>query len=266
MTTVRELMHEGLITCTPSTELATVAELLRKHDIHAVVVTDEANRPAGIVSDTDLLAGEWLGNTPENLSVLRRMTAGELMSTPLASIAASSSATEAAAEIRRLHVARLMVTEGSTPVGVISISDLLRALPRSAPQRKTVRDVMSWGFVACRANTPHRGAVRAMSERDSRSLLVIDEHGAVVGVVTGFDLLGVLSGETPADGEIGHLMKPPITIGPDASLQEAIQTMLDKSIHRLVVVDPAAPHSPPLGLISTTDVMVEMALPDSAWH
>jgi CBS domain-containing protein len=266
MTTVRELMHEGLITCTPGTELARVAELLRRHDIHAVIVADESNRPAGIVSDTDLLAGEWLGNTPENLSVLRRMTAGELMSTPLVSIAASSTASEAAAEIRRLHVARLLVTEDSVPIGVISISDLLGALPRSAPERKTVRDVMSWGFVACRPNTPYRGAVRAMHERDSRSLLVIDEGGGVAGVVTGFDLLGVLSGETPADGEIGLLMKPPITIGPDASLQEAVKLMLDKSIHRLVVVDSAAPQSPPLGLISTTDVMVEMALPDSAWH
>ena len=125
---------------------------------------------------------------------------------------------------------------------------------------------MSWGFVACRPNTPYYGAVRAMRERDSRSVLVIDERGRLVGVVTGFDLLGILSGETAAEGEIGVLMKPPITIGPDASLQEAVDLMLGEGIHRLVVVDPNAPHGPPLGLISTTDVMVEMAFPGSAWH
>jgi len=266
MTSVRELMHEGLITCDSSTELTEVAELLRKHRIHAAVVTDGSNHPIGVVSDTDLLAGEWLGNTPENVSVLRRMRAGELMSAPLATIASSSSAVAAAIEIRRLHVARLLVMEGAVPVGVVAISDLLGALSRPSPERSRVRDVMSWGYVACRPDAPYQGAIRAMQERRSRSLVVIDVRGRLVGVVTGFDLLAILSGEAPPDGEIALLMKSPITIDPDASLGEAVDLMLSASIHRLVVADAKRPGGPPLGLISTADVMFEMASPGSAWH
>jgi CBS domain-containing protein len=266
MTTVRDVMHPGLITCAPNTMLADVAAMLRKHRIHALVVTDGDKGPIGVVSDTDLLAGEWLGTSDQNVAVLRRMTAGELMSKPLATIAASSSVEEAAAEIRRLHVARLLVTDGPKSIGVLSESDLMAALPRHPTRREKVSDVMSWGYVACTPRTPIDGAVRAMHERDSRSMVVLDAGGSLVGVVTGFDLLACLSGESPIDRGVAGLMKEPITIGPDAPVQEAVNLMLDKSIHRLVVVDQGKPGGPPLGIISTTDIMIEMVSPDSAWR
>ncbi len=265
MTSVREFMHRGLITCAPDAKLAEVAALLRKHRVHAIVVTDAANQAAGIVSDTDLLAGEWFGPGAENLAIMRRMTAGELMTQPVATIPASSTAQEAAAEMRRLHLARLLVTESAEPVGVVSVSDLLAALPMDATGRERVRDVMSWGYVACRPSTPVKGAVRAMLERDSRSLMVIGEHGKLVGVVTGFDLLASLAGRSDGREKVAEFMKPPITVSPEARLQDAVDLMLKNAIHRLVVVDPDDRDEPPLGLISTTDIVVEMASPGSAW-
>jgi hypothetical protein len=42
--------------------------------------------------------------------------------------------------------------------------------------------------------------------------------------------------------------------------------MLTKEIHRVIVLDPDVPEGPPLGLISTTDIVVEMASPGSAWR
>jgi CBS domain-containing protein len=265
MTSVREFMHPGLITCAPDTALGQVARLLREHRIHAVVVIDTTKHVVGVVSDTDLLAGEWLGNNAENVAILRRMTAGELMTKPVATIDASSTPQDAAAEIRRQHVARLVVTDDHGPIGVVSISDLLAALPNTVVDRVRVRDVMSWGYVACRPSTPVSSAARAMLERDSRSLIVIDEHGTVVGVVTGFDLLAVIAGDAQTT-EVADFMHPPIAIGPDAKLQDAVDLMLNKSIHRLVVVNPDRPTTTPLGLVSTTDIMVEMASPSSAWR
>jgi CBS domain-containing protein len=265
MTAVREFMHRGLITCAPDTQLAQVAGLLRKHRIHAVIVIDDQNRAVGVVSDTDLLAGEWFGSGAENLAILQRVTAAELMTHPAATISSSSTAQDAAAEIRRQHVARLLVTEGQEPIGVVSISDLLAALPQGTAQRDRVRDVMSWGYVACRPSTPVKEAARAMLERDSRSLIVIGEGGRLVGVVTGFDLLAALTGEAEGGSAVADFMHIPITITPDTGLKDAVDLMLNKSIHRLVVVDPEDPAGPPLGLISTTDIVVEIASPGSAW-
>jgi CBS domain-containing protein len=265
MTSVRKYMHEGLITCPPEEPLMKVAGLLRQHRIHGVLVADGLKPPVGVVSDTDLLAGEWLGGDSENLAVMRRMTAGELMTTPVATIPASSDAKQAAAEIRKHHVARLVVTEGGKPVGVISISDLLAALPHEATGRSRVQDVMSWGYLACRPSTPVAGAARAMLERDSRSIVVVGHTGRPVGVVTGHDLLAALTDGTEHRNAVSEFMNPPVTISPDARLPEAVDLMLTKEINRLVVVDPQDMEGPPLGLISSTDIMVEMAAPGSAW-
>jgi CBS domain-containing protein len=60
---VGELRHRGLVACRPDTPLASVAALLVEHRIHSAVVAAEGGEPLGVVSDTDLLAGEWLGAT-----------------------------------------------------------------------------------------------------------------------------------------------------------------------------------------------------------
>jgi hypothetical protein len=37
----------------------------------------------GVITDFDLLAGEWLSADRQSLSAMRKMTAGELMSSPV---------------------------------------------------------------------------------------------------------------------------------------------------------------------------------------
>jgi CBS domain-containing protein len=101
-----------------------------------------------------------------------------------------------------------------------------------------------------------------MSEHRSRSLVVVGAQGQPLGVVTGFDLLGyadVGDGSEP----IGAAMHAPLVIGPASSLREAADLMLKHRVHRLLVVDPAEPASMPLGLISTSDIIVELARPSA---
>jgi len=57
---VKDLMHKGLITCPPDTSLGQVATLLTQHQPHALIVAEQKDEPLGIISDLDLLAGEWL--------------------------------------------------------------------------------------------------------------------------------------------------------------------------------------------------------------
>ena len=94
---------------------------------------------------------------------------------------------------------------------------------------------------------------------------MVNTHGRPLGVVTGFDLLPfVIDGN--GDALVSVLMRAPIAIGPEASLREAADRMLQEHIHRLVVVDPAHPEGMPLGLISTSDIIMEMAAPGSVWQ
>jgi len=266
---VHELMHPGLITCEPATKLGEVASPLRENHVHSLlVVSGEHGKPAGVVSDIDLLVGEWLATDPDRLATMAAMTAGELMSKPLVSIAAEAGVNDAITRMRTEHVARLVVVDGGRPVGVIAIPDIVAAIADTPLKRGTVRDVMSWGIVVCQAGTPLRAAARAMTERRSRSLVVIDAKGHGVGIVTGLDLLPELI--APAEAvdarTIDGLMHPPVTIDPDATLQEAADLMLSREIHRLLVVDPATPDGLPMGIISTSDIVATMAGDGSAWR
>jgi len=262
---VRDLMRKNLLTCPMTTTLGQAAALLIRHRIHALIVTDELTHPAGLLSEVDLLAGEWLASNAEGLKVMKTMTAGQMMSKPLATIEAEAPAAEAAARMKREQIHRLIVTENEAAVGVISVSDLVGSLAHASLERRTVADAMSRGIVICLEDTPIHSAARAMTERRSRSIIVVDVQGHSKGVVTGFDLLSIV--ET-GDGTqtVAQIMRPPLTIAPTATLRQAADEMIRGHVHRLVVVDPAHPHGMPLGLISTSDIVAEMAEPGSVWQ
>ena len=71
---VRDLMHTGLFTCPSESRLGDVARLLVKHHVHAVIVSDASGEPVGVLSDTDLLAGEWLSTDEASLSTMQEVT------------------------------------------------------------------------------------------------------------------------------------------------------------------------------------------------
>jgi CBS domain-containing protein len=263
--TARDLMTPHLITCPPSATLGEAARLLAQHKVHALVVAKPQGEPLGVLSDIDLLAGEWLSGDADSLAAMRAMTARDLMTAPPAHIAAGAPATEAAERMRSQRVHRLLVVDGGRAVGVISTGDLVVGLAGGSHGRDTVADVMSRGIVVCRVDTSLRAAARAMTERRSRSLVVVDEAGRLRGVVTGYDLLA-LAGQDIAGRSVAELMHPPLTIEPQASLRQAADLMLREHVHRLVVVDPQHPEGLPLGLISTSDIIAEMAAEGSVWQ
>lgn len=252
---VRDLMRTNLITCPPGAHLPAAAALLARHQIHAIVVADPSGMQQGVVSDMDLLAGEWLAGDSASQ---RALTAEQIMSAPVATIEADAPAVEAAARMQTERLHRLVVTEHERGIGVLSVSDLVRGLIAHMPGQQTVGAVMARGLVVCRANTSVSDAARAMTERHSRSLVVVDRRGQPQGVVTGVDLLPYLAGGDVTT-TVDLLMHAPLTIGPAATLREAADRMLQLHVHRLLVVDPDQPEGMPLGIISTADLIREMA-------
>lgn len=262
---VKDLMHFGLLTCPPQATLGQVAALLAQRRVHALLVAEAGQQPLGVIADIDLLAGEWLSADAESLQAMQAMTARELMSAPLATILAEADVSDAIQRMHAERLHRLVVTENAQAVGVISVSDVVAHLGHASLGRRTVAEVMSHGFVVCRPETPLAAAARAMSERRSRSLVVVEATGRALGVVTGYDLLPTLL-ENATARTVADLMHAPITIHPEASLREAVDAMVRHHLHRLVVVDATEPHTMPLGLISTSDIVTQMAAPDSVWQ
>jgi len=260
-------MHPGVITCRADATLGQVAVMLTQHHVHALVVSDRDGRPLGIISDFDLLAGEWLSADPESLEAMRTMTAGELMSTPIDAVEADTPFNEAARRMREEQVHRLLVLEAGNPVGVISISDFVAGLAAGSPSRReTVGDVMSDAMLTCRDKTPVVAVARAMTDSSYRSVLVVNARGRPLGVVSGMDLLAFCEQDECEDVTVAEVMHPALTIHMSASLREAADKMIKHHHHRLVVVDPDEPEAVPLGIISSFDIVAEMSRPGSVWQ
>ena len=266
-TLVRDRMRRGLITCPLATSLGGVAALLTENRVHAVIVVDGDGKAVGLLSDFDLLAGEWLSADPESLATMRKMTAGELMSSPINTIDVGELVAAAAAHMRRQGVHRLVVTESGDPVGVISMSDLVAHLAAQEPLgRATVGDVMSHVMLVCRPETPAFDLARGLTDSRFRSVLVLNDAGRLIGLISGWDLLACIDGDDCAGKTAVDLMHPVFKIRRQASLHEAASEMVRHHRHRLVVVDSDEDEAPPVGVISSYDIVNEMGRPDSIWR
>lgn len=265
---VSALMSDEIITCAADMQLASVAAILARRRVHAVFVIDGAGQLTGVVSDFDLLGGEWMADDEDSLRTMQRMTAGELMTAPIETISVDNSAAEAAERMRALRVSRLLVTSAQgTPVGVISVSDLIAPQGRPSGKRRTVRDVMSHAVVTCLPETSLHAAARAMTERRSRSVVIVSESGHVAGVITGNDLLLLYLAAEREHKNVAELMSTPvITCEPELALPDAVGLMIRHEVHRLVVTDTTGAGRIPTGIVSTADIVAGMANEHSDWQ
>lgn len=266
--TVHDLMHKGLITCTPGTSLGQVAAMLNEHQVHALVVAEQADQPLGIISDFDLLAGEWLSVDEESLNAMLKLTARDLMTSPIETVDASTPADEVAKRMADRDIHRMLVTETGKPLGIISISNFVAGIAdQEAVKRETVGDVMSDTFLVCRENTPVLSAARTMTQAGWRSIIVVNSKGKLLGVITGHDLLHLAGSHVDENRKVSELMnRNLITIDINSSLQQAADLMIQNHRHRVIVVNNDDPESFPLGVISSFDIVAEMARPGSIWQ
>jgi CBS domain-containing protein len=261
-------MHKGLITCPPNTSLGKVATILTECHVHALVVAEELDQPLGIISDFDLLAGEWLSVDDESLNTMRKLTARDLMTSPIESIDMNTPVNEAAKRIAVKGIHRLLVTDAEKPMGILSISDLVAGIAaQEAVRRETVGDVMSDTFLVCREDTPVLSAARTMTQAGWRSIIVMDSRGRLQGVITGHDLVPLAGTTVDVNLRVSELMnRNLITTDIHSSLQEAADIMIQNHCHRVIVVDQSDPESFPLGVISSFDIVAAMARPGSIWQ
>ena len=99
-------------------------------------------------------------------------------------------------------------------------------------------------------------ALRLMQEKDVAALLVM-EQGQLVGIITEQDYArrGEVAGRAAGTTPVREIMTPaPFLLHPDQTIQEAIQTMGDKHIGHLPVVE----EGQVIGLISAGDLLRDM--------
>jgi CBS domain-containing protein len=266
--TINDVMHKGLISCSPAASLGKVAAMLTEHHVHALLVAEDADQPLGIISDFDLLAGEWLSVDEESLNTMRKLTAGDLMTSPIESVDVNTSVSDAAKRMADKGIHRMLVTDEGKPVGVLSISDFVAAIAAQEEiRRETVGDVMSRTFLVCREDNTILSAARTMTQAGWRSIIVVNSKGKLQGVIASRDLVPLAGAAVDPSLKVSALMnRKLITTDINSSLQEAADIMIQNHRHRVIVVDRSDPDSFPLGVISSFDIVAAMARPGSIWQ
>ena len=123
--TVGDFMTANLISISETASLAEAAGILDSNKITGLPVVDDTGLLIGVLSQTDLVRARANQHLVSNWSGL---AVGQIMTTPALTIAATTSLEDAAKEMERHRVHRLVVTDASaTPIGIISTSDLVRS-------------------------------------------------------------------------------------------------------------------------------------------
>jgi CBS domain-containing protein len=128
---------------------------------------------------------------------------GNLMSTEPVVVEEDELASDAELLLRSYRISGLPVVAGGSLVGVISQTDLLNA--RSSEligenwSRVRVRHLMSRPPVTVHLGATVEHAARLMLERHIHRLVVVDDEGSPIGVVTTSDLLRVVLDEGVGD-------------------------------------------------------------------
>ncbi len=123
-----------------------------------------------------------------------------------------------------------------------------------------VRDVMTRGVVTVKFYEPVKEVLSAMVENDVSAVVVVDDRNEAMGIISTVDVLNELKsrGEDEVRRlEAEELMTPfTVSISPESSLLEAAEVMIERRIHRLVVLHPGEiAGGIPVGILSATDVL-----------
>lgn len=132
------------------------------------------------------------------------MPIGEICNRDVVVVLKDETALEAAHLMRQHHVGDVLVVEEHEgrrmPVGIVTDRDLVEEIiaPELDPGFITVAEIMAADFVAVSESMGVYETVQYMRGKGVRRMPVVDEAGALVGIVTLDDLLALLAEELNA--------------------------------------------------------------------
>jgi MFS superfamily sulfate permease-like transporter/CBS-domain-containing membrane protein len=250
---------------------------------------------SGVVTTTDpvealRLAGELAATAADALAPIpANLTACEVMSRDVASVAPQASLREVVETMLLAGRRAIPVLEGGRVAGIITNGDLvqrgglagrlqlLRGLAPSDVQveleglagtDKTAADVMTAGPETVAASTPLRRVAEIMARRKLKRLPVIDDSGALIGIVSRVDLLRAAVGRAlpgedavsmtaPAGAQVARLMRTEVpSVLSTASLPEVLRAVVSTRLNTALVVDR---DRRVVGLVTDAELMDRMA-------
>ncbi|UCF14112.1 MAG: CBS domain-containing protein [Phycisphaerales bacterium] len=246
-------MSENIATVSSVCTVASAAKIMWRNNISCLVVSDNGNL-LGIVTETDMVK-----RTVADGSDFHRMKVGQIMSSPVRSIPCDLSVLETSEIMETENIRRLVVLDEGLSVGIITQTDMVRALAFYA-QSKEVSEIMTRDVAVIASSATVREAADRMASQDISCLVVMDNN-TIAGIFTERDLTTrVIAAESNPDKiRLQKVMSSPVvTVSASYSVSSAQRLMEKAGIRRLVVTEYETPldrYETILGMITQTDIL-----------
>ncbi len=121
----------------------------------------------------------------------------------------------------------------------------------------TVMEAKRYGVYTCGVNTTLLAAAHRMADEDISALVVVDDDGYLAGIITRTDLIrGYCRFADWQARSVSEFMNPEVISVPlDATLSAVANVLLERHIHRVVVVRDEGEKRRPVAVVSIADLI-----------
>jgi CBS domain-containing protein len=153
----------------------------------------------------------------------------------------------------RHQIGRLVIEFDKKPVGIITEKDIAKSVSifsRKPIGKILVMDIMSKNLVTVPLDASIQDCAKQMKNHGISSVVVINERGKLIGIVTKTDLVSTFLVQSTVSLPITKIMtKKVITVSPDESIFEVESVLFNNEIRRVIVTKGKSP----VGIITYRD-------------
>lgn len=231
--TLKDIMTTPVLTVPPTTSINDAMSLMVKHHLSSIIIV-ENETAIGIFTEHDVL-----GLNDQKIN-LKTTPISSVMSSPLCLADETTDFSEGYRTIAEKKIRHLGVSDASGHItGIVSESDFVLNLSNDfLVGFKNLASVMSHEIVSIPFDQQVSDALDVLKLNRS-SYVVITEGQKPLGILTERDIIRLrLNDPNYTQRRLTDVMSQPlITLPPETLLPEALKTMEERSIRRLVVVD-----------------------------
>ena len=230
--TVADVMSKNVATISPDETVVSAAKMMSEKRISCLAVMDN-EQMAGILTETDMLR-----RVAKNGKHFYQTKLEQIMSCPVKSVYPDMSVLEASEIMSEMCIKRLPILEQDKLVGIVTQTDLVRALTSYGLWRD-VSEIMSHNVAVVPDDATVAEAAEIMTLRKI-SCIVVTDDGEVAGVLTQKDMLRrvIALQRDPARVRMREVMSSPVmNILANCSVFSASKMMEETNIRRLVVME-----------------------------
>lgn len=179
-----------IITALANRPVESAFDMIIQNNIRRIVLIDSSGEYAGVVLQEDLF--DYLEEDVYRVDL--KISDILQPNQTLISTNKESSIQDALELMYEAHIGSLLITQKSACIGILTEKDILSASCKEADMKLTVEQFMSAPVISIRENSLVVDAIERMRSGSIRRLLVVDEFGYPVGLLTNKDIFKHIKG------------------------------------------------------------------------